>query len=274
MGGIITANCVVQRLTDFLWVPAHSTHDDDQCRRIARVFYALKESIRRLDSWYKSIEDVKPLDPSALAIHPRFFPSPNAFRHDGAVVKFAYQEPLERNVSCVTYLAKTIEASPKHIVVKFVTSYGVDAHQHMASIGFAPQLLYHGKINVDVDTDIPLYGDLRMVVMEYVQGLTFEEALKQKTVFAKFKTDLGQALDQLHSAGYVFGDLRRPNVIVTPHGRRSTAQLIDFDWAGKEGEVKYPVSISSSIDWPAGVQGLAPILKEHDHVMLGWLTSH
>ena len=195
MGGIITANCVVQQLMDFLWVPAHSTHDDDQCCRIACIFYALRESIGCLDSWYQSIKYVKPLDPSSLAIHPRFFPSPNAFRYDGTMVKFAYQEPLKRNVLSITYLAKTIEASPKHIVVKFVTSYGVDAHQYMASIGFAPQLLYHGKINVDVDTDMPLYGDLHMVVMEYVQGLTFEEALKQVTVFAKFKTNLGQALN-------------------------------------------------------------------------------
>lgn len=52
-----------------------------------------------------------------------------------------------------------------------------------------------------------------------------------------------------------------------------TAQLINFDWAGKEGEVKYPVSISSSIDWPAGVKGLAHIRKEHDLVMLDTLLS-
>ena len=271
MGGIITTNCVVQRLTDFLWVPAHSTHDDDQCRRIARVLHALRESIERLDSWYESVEYVKPLDPSAPAIHPRFFPSPNAYRHDDALVKFAYQAPLERNVSCVTYLAKTIEASPRYIVVKFVTSYGVDAHRNMASAGFAPQLLYCG--NIDVDAGMPSYGDLRMVVMEYVKGLTFEEASKQETVFTRFKADLRRAFEQLHGAGYVFGDLRQPNVIVIPEGTTSTAQLIDFDWAGKAGEVKYPVFISSSIDWPAGVQGLAPIQKEHDLAMLDLLTS-
>lgn len=86
-----------------------------------------------------------------------------------------------------------------------------------------------------------------MVVMKYVKGLTFEDALKQENVSPTFKTDLHQAFEHLHNAGYVFGDLHHPNVIVMPE-RTSTAQLINFDWAGKEGEVMYPVLISSSID--------------------------
>lgn len=272
MGGIITANCIVQRLTDFLWVPAHSTHDDGQCRRIARILYALRESIQRLDLWYQTIKDVTPFNPSFPAIHPRFFPSPDTYWYDDVPVKFAYQRPLEKNVSCITYLAETIEDNPKDIVVKFVTSYGVDAHRKMASTGFAPQLLYYGRIDMTPDT--PSYGDLRMVVMEYVYGLTLEDALKQRKIPPRFKDDLREAFEQLHSAGYVFGDLRQPNVIVTPEEKgKSTAQLVDFDWAGKEGEVKYPVSISGSIKWPEGVQGLDYIKKEHDLLMLKSVMS-
>ena len=120
----------------------------------------------------------------------------------------------------------------------------------MSSTGFAPQLLCCGKI--DVDTDMPSYGDLRMVVMEYAKGLTFEEASKQKTVFARFKADLRRALEQLHSAGYVFSDLRQPNTIIIPQRTRSTAQLIDFDRAGKAGKVKYPVSCVGLVDLPLG----------------------
>lgn len=269
MGGIITSNCVVQRLTDFLWIPVHSSLDDDQFLRIARVLYALRESIERLDSWYKTVEDIPPCSLKPIP-HPRFFPSPNAYNDkNGMLVKFVYQTPLERSISCVTYRAKTLENEAQDIVVKFVTSYSEDVHRHMASHDFAPKLIYYGPINVT--EDMPSYGALRMVVMEYVEGLTFDEALKQGNVPQKFKADLHQAFKHLHSAGYVFGDLRPPNVIVAPD-RNSTAQLIDFDWAGKAGKVKYPVSISMSINWPGGVQALEDIRKEHDLEMLTSLT--
>lgn len=271
MGAIITANCIVQRLTDFLWVPARSTHDDDHCGQIARVFYALKESIKRLDLWYKTLEDIAPFNPLVPAVHPRFFPSPNTYWHNGIPVVFKYLGPLEKNISCVTYRAITTGGSPKDIVVKFVTSYGAYVHQKMASAGFAPQLLYHGPINGT--PDMPSYGKLRMVVMEHVEGLTFEAASKQRELRPRFEADLRRAFEHLHTAGYVFGDLRKPNVIVTPE-RTSMIQLIDFDWSGKEGEVKYPVSISSSIDWAAGVRGLASIRKEHDLAMLSLLMSY
>ena len=44
-GGIITSNCIVQRLTDYLWLPVHSTLNDGQCVRIGHVLYALRESL-------------------------------------------------------------------------------------------------------------------------------------------------------------------------------------------------------------------------------------
>lgn len=270
MGGILTANWVVQRLTDYLWVPLHSTLDDAQYRRIARVLYALKESTQKLLSWYKAIRDLKPYDHSKPTNHPRFFPSPNRYLHNGGLIEFEYREPLEENESCVTYHARTVENSPQDIVVKFVTSYGEDAHRKMASTGFAPKLLYCGPINVT--SEMPPYGDLHMVVMEYVNGLTFEEAMNRGKVPQKFKDDLLRAIKCLHDSGFVFGDLRAPNVMVMPEGT-STVQLINFDWAGKEGEVRYPDSISSSIDWPEGVQGLELIRREHDLAMSQSLMS-
>ncbi|KAH0833789.1 hypothetical protein J3R83DRAFT_10936, partial [Lanmaoa asiatica] len=269
MGGIFTAHCVVQRLTDFVWVPIRSTHDDGQCHRIARILYALRESIQCLDSWYKDL-DVAPWDLSPTTFHFRFWPSPDTYC-DGdtnTLVKFTYQKPLELDVSCVTYLAQTLEEVPKDIVVKFVTSYGVDAHRHMASNGFAPRLLYYGRI--DVTPEMPSYGDLGMVVMEHVKGSTLHQVLEHKTLIpSSFKSDLERAFKYLHGAGYVFGDLREPNIMVLPEGTSgSTAQLIDFDWSGVQGKVKYPASISTAIPWANGVKGLAYIEKKHDEAML------
>ncbi|KAG9310575.1 hypothetical protein JVU11DRAFT_9130 [Chiua virens] len=268
MGGVITSHYIVQRLTDFLWVPVHSTHDDVQFHRIARVFYALRESIEKLDLWYKSLEAKPAWNPSVKEPHARFFPFPRTYLEGGNPVEFEYQTPLEEDVSCVTYRARTTGTNPKDIVVKFVTSYGEDAHRMMATAGYAPEILYCGKI--DVTDNMPSYGNLRMVVMKYVNGWTLEDALKQNKVPTSFETDIRNAFKHLHDGGYVYGDLRRPNVMITSEGG---LKLIDFDWAGKKDEARYPIAISGSIRWPAGVQGLGLIQQEHDLVMLEGLIS-
>ncbi|KAF8547952.1 hypothetical protein OG21DRAFT_1567390 [Imleria badia] len=257
MGGVITANCIVQRLTDYLWVPPHSTHVDAHYHRIVRVLYALRESIQKLLSWYNTIQDVPRFNPSALAGHPQFFPSPNTYK-SGLNIK---------NRSKGTSHVLRIGPRPSRTAQRtsWSSSSPEKAHREMESTGFAPKFLYCGPINVT--SDMPSYSDLRMVVMQFVEGLTLEEAVKRNEVPPSLKDDLSRAIKQLHDADYVFGDLRPPNVIVTPEGT-STVRLIDFEWAGQYDEVKDPVSISRSIKWPEGVQGLKPIRKEHDLVML------
>ena len=49
--------------------------------------------------------------------------------------------------------------------------------------------------------------------------------------------------------------------------------LIDFDWAGKDGEVTYPhtINLSGDIGWPRDVKGGGLIEKSHDLEMLGIL---
>jgi hypothetical protein len=63
----------------------------------------------------------------------------------------------------------------------------------------------------------------------------------------------------------VFGDLRPPNVMITKDGK---VKLIDLNWAGEEGQAKYPSLISSEIAWPEGVKALAVMRREHDLDML------
>lgn len=134
---------------------------------------SLKESTQKLLSWYKTIKDLEPYDVSKPSNHPRFFPSPNKYLYNGGLIEFEYRKPLEDNETCVTYHARTVEDNPQDIVVKFVQ----DAHRpETASTGFAPKLLYHGPINVT--SEMPSYGNLRMVVMEYVTGWTLQATVK------------------------------------------------------------------------------------------------
>ncbi|RPB22328.1 hypothetical protein L211DRAFT_758755, partial [Terfezia boudieri ATCC MYA-4762] len=51
------------------------------------------------------------------------------------------------------------------------------------------------------------------------------------------------AITKLHSHGYVHGDIREVNIIVCgPAGL--CVDLVDWDWAGVDGTVKYPISLN------------------------------
>ncbi|KAG6374276.1 hypothetical protein JVT61DRAFT_4298 [Boletus reticuloceps] len=127
-------------------------------------------------------------------ISSHFSPTPDTFLHDGKPVTFTYMTSLEQDPSCMTYLAKTKERN--HVVVKFVTRYGVDAHLVMVAAGFTPKLLYHGVINIK--DDMLSYGNMWMVIMEYVEGMTLHNAIQGKICLPEFSTSLRKAIEFLH----------------------------------------------------------------------------
>lgn len=82
--------------------------------------------------------------------------------------------------------------------------------------------------------------------------------------------NFGNAVAKFHSENYVHGDLREPNILIDSSGQ---LLAIDFDWAGKQGTVVYPVTINDEITWPVGVEGGEKIRKEHDQEMLAQLLA-
>ena len=90
-----------------------------------------------------------------------------------------------------------------------------------------------------------------MVVMDYVNGMTADILEKHKLLPSNFFEEVEKILSHLHNRGYVFGDLRSPNVMVRDDDRK--VMFIDFDWVGKDGESTYPIIMSESISWPQGV---------------------
>ncbi|THH28240.1 hypothetical protein EUX98_g5954 [Antrodiella citrinella] len=111
--------------------------------------------------------------------------------------------------------------------------------------------------------------------LEYVQGKTaFNTFGDANSISRKVRLHVKKAMDVLPAAGFVHGDIRRPNVLVVRrHGLDDDpadsdgGMLLDFDWAGREGEVRYPYGINMQINWTDGVAGGKPILKEHDRNM-------
>ncbi|KAL4255883.1 hypothetical protein AB1N83_011384 [Pleurotus pulmonarius] len=98
------------------------------------------------------------------------------------------------------------------------------------------------------------------VVTEFVEE---KESAQLTTEGVKTLRD---AVKALHEHALVFGDLRDANVLVDTRGN---PYLIDFDWSGAEGTVRYPLDLNTAgIDWAEGVRPGAKIRREHDVDML------
>lgn len=281
-----------------------STEEDLRVYHNARVFIALRKCLAKLQAYYLDLHDVPPL--LANQPHPRYFPYPTSFIvKDDSVTRFRYLASLEEDAACVTYLADipdetSATGDPVKVVVKFVARYGKDVHELLAREGYAPPLQYYGPLP---DTKLSsvfrgpaqhappglcLRSDLmHMVVMDYIDALPNPPPDARKQIEA--------VLTVLHSAGYVFGDLRKQNILFDADGK---VKLIDFNWCGRydmgirdEGlpndlqtqidqkkhhvQVEngsyayYPLSMSTLEDmWASGMEPLAQIRPQHDWKML------
>lgn len=154
------------------------------------------------------------------------------------------------------------------------------AHQALEAFGFAPPLLSCQR----------LPGPWLMVVMPYLKDVSTWSAAMQKP-----EDRLHAAVNVLHSAGYVHGDLRGCNVMMDNEKVRGSSfepvcldaatlssapywhfhcskrlwivqvYVVDFEWAGKEGEARYPLYINhANIQWPEGASDSKLITKAHD----------
>lgn len=259
MGSIFTDKLICQNLTDMIRLGFDKALlYEDGLRNAARVLYSLARGLIKLQEYYSSLSATRP------ALLSGFFPSATSYydRVQQAPVSFQYVKYLEDSSTCVTLLART--ADRKDIVVKFVERYGEDVHMFLAERGCAPALLYSGSICPGPTS--PSYGRLSMVVMEHVVGETLSQLrVGHGLCVHNLFQSLRSIVKMLHGQEFVFGDLRAPNIMVTP---QNAIKLVDFDWAGKVGAVRYPLLMSSCITWPSGATGGALITKQHDLDMI------
>ena len=154
------------------------------------------------------------------------------------------------------------------IYIKFVSTYGDDVHQALSEAELAPTLRWHGRV----------CGGPTMVIMDAVRGKTFEELLEAKEAVTEKDLDgLRNAVCILGDKGLVHGDLRPPNVILDVDALDSSrkAYVIDFDWGGEAGKVRYPYNLNKWIQWPGEPNELPGrlITPGHDGQMLLWFLT-
>ncbi|KIO25688.1 hypothetical protein M407DRAFT_75345 [Tulasnella calospora MUT 4182] len=151
------------------------------------------------------------------------------------------------------------------VLVRFTARYGREAHALLAANDLAPQLLHYEELE----------KGWAVVVMNFVEGLNLDKA-KQWVVPSQTLKDVEEALRVLHETKLVFGDLRRPNIVLCKRdapggGTEQGGKLVDFDWAGKHDEQRYPLSLSPDNEWAEGMKGGGIMKKEHDIAMFNLL---
>jgi hypothetical protein len=151
----------------------------------------------------------------------------------------------------------------KPVLVKFCETYSETAHRLLAAEGLAPAIHYCSQI----------FGGAFMAVMDLVGGRDAYHEFKHRGIPSTVLEDIQLALKTLHGAGLVFGDVRRPNIMVATtrneHGKDEWhAQMVDFDWSGPVGVARYPPALNKDIRWAHGVGGARLIEKQHDLDML------
>lgn len=268
-GAIFTTHPIVHRLTDYMWLGHSRVIDDHRTVELARVFYALRLGLADLRRYYDELS-VPPED-----VHRRFYPLADTCTLDsGEQLRFRYLRPLKGpDPSCATFLTVDCTKADRLLVVKFVERYGAAAHRLLAERSFAPNLLYCGDV---WPTDaVPGGGTPRMmVVMDYVEGQSVEETDLIDAADAREEVHgaVRAALELLHKRGFVHGDIRAPNIMIEGKDDkddkdvRKRVKIVDFDWAGIEGEVKYPLHLADA-RWPEGVEDYALIKADHDRAM-------
>ena len=115
-----------------------------------------------------------------------------------------------------------------------------------------------------------------MVIMDALDGRTLQEILDDKPDDKDLKNknpdkgphvmdgdlvSLDDALTLLSKHGLVHGNICPPNVMLCLELNGGLkAYLLDFDWAGKDGEVLYSDNLNNTILWPRDVEDMPDTL--------------
>ncbi|KAF5352260.1 hypothetical protein D9757_012519 [Collybiopsis confluens] len=263
MGAVLTSRTIAQLLSPYEWLGYSRLFNDQQVYRIARPLYALRLSIAELHEYYARL--ITPVVQPGH-IHPRFCPSLTSFFSDKTEISFVYAHPFEQDFTCVTFKATRTDTQ-QPIVIKFVRQYGQEAHLLMAKHKMAPKLLSCTPLGDQ-------YDDLSLVAMEFIKGKTLQDAYDPSQPLPDpVRRAIRAGLNLLNDDGFVFGDLRRPNIMLADGEEPAEERIrfIDFDWAGRDGESRYPFHLADVVCDPSGASEHDWIKREHQDNMFSHL---
>ena len=196
-----------------------------------------------------------------------------------------FYEDSEGNRHAITYdgdidkkrVFRVFDSDGTPLRVKFSTRYSKEAHEFAHAAGFTPALL---AVNEFYDWIMIVMGDVSAKYSSTMWNIKYRKAEKGKgkkekgrrkesdstaPLRARPAVSLEVAQQQvrtrlgvLHDGGFVHDDApaSRPDVL-----------LVDWDWAGRTGQVVYPRGINTQLSRPEGALAYEEIEAEHDACM-------
>ena len=103
--------------------------------------------------------------------------------------------------------------------------------------------------------------------MSEFKGFNLLGMAEDKLVDAGYATFRTTLMEKLQAKYFVHGDLRCQNILLSHTNKFA---VVDFDWAGKHGDVKYPLSINlnSTRGWAPDVDAGVLIDRSNDRYQL------
>ena len=228
----------------------YASHYDQHVLQTAHTLRALRECLDELGREYASMKegDLRIYNtPTGTLPAPHFrnFTSLTGMKYELKYLSHLLDRPRD---SRSLFLAEATSDSidPVKCVVKFTERYGKAAHEIMEKMNMAAELLY-----CSWEASVGLFVVITRFYECDMRAPLSDEVLQQ----------LEDGLNRLHGNNLVHGDLRRPNILIDEEGR---VRLIDFEWSGEAGVVRYPVLLNPEISWPEGVEPGLRIQPQHD----------
>lgn len=259
-GGAICADIfVAEAFTDFIYLGG----TNEQILTLSRIFAAVAQALDTLKEYYYSLK-LKPGSPNLNRLFPQPTYTANGHPQEIPAIlrRFDYEGREPDNYRRSLFEAKY---NDRPVLIKFCQAYHGNAHRIVAEAGYAPQLLFCER----------LQGGVMMVIMERVDGRdAFHHFGSTKAIPSDLLDDVKAAIFILHEANLVFGDMRRPNILIKKEIDRLRALLIDFEWVGEAGQARYPPLLNDSgeITWAEGVCPHGLMKKQHDLDMINLLN--
>ena len=229
--------------------------DDDMRMQTARYLGATKKAILALKKYYKfELSALLTAQwPNPVLPHPTTYCSLD----DATIHTFEHLAQL-REDKLLFCGAEGID----NVCIKFVSQYSKKANLKCVSLEFAPALRGF-ELNP---------GGWYLVVMDFIDD--GYHVLKRSPAIASYETKVQEKVTSLHEAGFVHGDIRSVNIMVKKDDSPGI-MLIDFDWAGVMGEVRYPMNVNDvDIRRPYGAHDDEPITAEHDNIIIEYMFEN
>jgi hypothetical protein len=254
--------------------------DIEHHENLARALGACKKAVAKLEIYYEQgLPDASPPLPRIETLEGLLFPRYTTYKlltSEGEPVKperemtLTYRAPYtegsgSQNKNC--FRSKLVfearDNDNNHLCIKFVKRYGKEAHIQFAEHTLAPRLLGFREIG----------GGWKMVVMDYLSNPYFRggDLCDKKISSNTVRKAIKEQLQVMHRLGYVHGDVRNPNLMIKLDDDEKSLvdlKLVDFDWAGKEGEVRYPHNLNTRVKRADDALSSRKIRAEHDIFMI------